>query len=62
MHCEHVGIVKMKGLGENERNYVWCIDKDIEKTVRNCKECSRFQNNPKPVPLHHWEPSEEPFQ
>lgn len=61
LHSGHVGIAKMKGL---DRNYVWWqgIDNDIEKIVRNCRECSRFQNDPKPVPLHHWEPTDEPFQ
>ncbi|XP_029172380.1 uncharacterized protein K02A2.6-like [Nylanderia fulva] len=52
---------RMKALA---RNYVWWqgIDLEIEKTVRSCKECSRVQNNPKPAPLHHWEPTEEAFQ
>jgi len=61
LHLGHIGIVRMKALA---RNYVWWqgIDVDIEKTVRSCKECSRVQNNPKPVPLHHWEPTEEAFQ
>lgn len=51
----------MKGLG---RNYIWWrgIDKDIENTVQNCKECSRRMNNPKSMSWHHWEPAEEPFQ
>jgi len=61
LHMGHMGMVKMKGLA---RNYVWWqgIDLEIEKMVRNCKECSRVQNNPKPVPVHHWEPTEEAFQ
>jgi len=61
LHSGHIGIVKMKGLG---RNYVWWkgMDRDIENAVQSCKECTRFQNNPKPVPLHHWEPTIEPFQ
>jgi len=61
LHLGHMGIVKMKGLA---RNYVWwqSIDSEIEKTVRNCKECSRVQNNPKPAPVHHWEPTDEAFQ
>ncbi|XP_029157207.1 uncharacterized protein K02A2.6-like [Nylanderia fulva] len=59
--ASHIGIVRMKALA---RNYVWWqgIDLEIEKTVRSCKECSRVQNNPKPAPLHHWEPTEEAFQ
>ncbi|XP_029177646.1 uncharacterized protein LOC114945558 [Nylanderia fulva] len=61
LHLGHIGIVRMKALA---RNYVWWqgIDLEIEKTVRSCKECSRVQNNPKPAPLHHWEPTEEAFQ
>ncbi|KMQ86948.1 hypothetical protein RF55_13921 [Lasius niger] len=61
LHAGHIGIVRMKGLG---RNYVWWrgMDRDIENAVQSCKECSRFQNNPRPVPLHHCEPTVEPFQ
>jgi len=61
LHLGHMGIVKMKGLA---RNYVWWqgIDLEIEKMVRNCKECSRVQNNPKPAPVHHWESTKEAFQ
>ncbi|XP_018395972.1 PREDICTED: uncharacterized protein K02A2.6-like, partial [Cyphomyrmex costatus] len=61
LHLGHIGIVRMKALA---RNYVWWqgIDLEIEKTVRSCKECSRVQNNPKPAPLHHWEPTEEAFE
>jgi len=35
---------------------------EIEKTIRNCKECNRVENNPKPAPVHHWEPTDEDFQ
>lgn len=28
----------------------------------SCVECSKFQNNPKPVPSHLWEPAQEPFE
>lgn len=61
LHSGHMGIVKMKALS---RNYVWWkgVDKDIESTVGSCRECNRFQKNPKQISFHQWEPTEEPFE
>lgn len=61
LHSGHTGIVRMKGLS---RNYVWWkgIDKDIEAIAGSCTECNKYQNDPKRVSSHQWEPAQEPFE
>ena len=54
LHEVHPGINRMKALA---RSYVWWpgIDKDIELTVKSCKECCTNQSNPASAPSHPWE-------
>lgn len=61
LHTAHFGLFKMKGLA---RSYCWwnTIDKDIEKLNRECYNCKKIMNNPKPVTNHPWERVDEPFQ
>ena len=53
LHEGHPGITRMKSLA---RMYVWWpgIDRDIEKSVRQCQECQAVQSSPPPAPLHPW--------
>lgn len=53
LHIGHFGIVKMKSLA---RSYCWWpgIDQDIEKLSKNCIQCNKCKNNPKPV-SHFWQ-------
>ena len=61
LHEVHPGISRMKSLA---RSYVWwpCIDKDIERTVKSCKECCVNQNNPSAAPVHPWEAPKDPWE
>ena len=61
LHEGHVNMAKMKGLG---RGYTWwpLMDKDIERTVKECDGCQRVANNPSQVPLHRWEYPASPSQ
>ena len=61
IHEEHQGIVRSKAIA---RSFVWWpnIDGDIENFVKNCKNCSENQNNPKPVKHHPWESPRYPWQ
>ena len=58
LHEAHTGMVKMKAIA---RSYVWWhgIDKDIETTVKSCRNCCLIQNNPKKVVTHFWEKPKE---
>ena len=61
IHEGHIGIVKMKGLA---RPYVWWpnLDKDIERTERECDGCQEIVRNPISAPLHRWEFPSQPWQ
>lgn len=61
LHSTHVGIVKMKALA---RNYCWWenIDKDIEQTVKSCKECCDVQKSITKAPVHFWDQPAEKWQ
>ncbi|GBP51891.1 Uncharacterized protein K02A2.6 [Eumeta japonica] len=60
LHTAHTGMVKMKALA---RSYVWWknIDSDIERMVKECKDCCLMQKNPVKVPVHIWEYPKEPW-
>lgn len=53
LHNTHLGIVKMKSIA---RSYVYWpqIDADIEKAVKNCKECLSNRDAPPKSILHTW--------
>ena len=54
LHATHVGITKMKQLAR--RYCTWKnIDKDIEKLVKSCQECSKVKHSPAKAPVHHWD-------
>ena len=61
LHEVHPGINRMKALA---RSYVWWpgIDADIERTVRNCRECQLHQSKPAAAPPHFWEYASEPWE
>ena len=61
LHEVHPGINRMKALA---RSYVWWpgIDKDIELTVKSCKECCTNQNNPASVPPDPCETPSKPWE
>ena len=54
LHEQHPGISRMKSIA---RRVVWWpgLDKDIEKTVKECPESKHDQNTPPLAPLHPWE-------
>ena len=53
LHEGHPGITRMKALS---RMYVWWpgISSDIEKSVRQCRECQEVQSSPPAAPLNPW--------
>ena len=57
IHEGHIGIVKMKGVA---RPYVWWpnLDKDIERTARECEGCQEIARNP----ISHSEISDDAGQ
>ena len=61
LHEVHPGINRMKALA---RSYVWWpgIDGDIERTVRNCRECQLHQSKPAAAPAHSWEYASKPWE
>ena len=61
LHLSHPGIVRMKQLAHS---YDWWprIDKDIEKTVRECNGCQLQQKQPSSALLHPWEGPARPWQ
>ena len=60
LHGGHPGISKMKSLA---RMYVWWpgIDDDIEKAVRQCRECQEVQSAPPKAPLNPWKWPSRPW-
>ncbi|KYN05031.1 Uncharacterized protein K02A2.6 [Cyphomyrmex costatus] len=54
LHKTHVGITKMKQLAR--RYCIWKgIDRDIENTVKSCRNCAEVKASPAKAPVHHWE-------
>ena len=53
LHEAHPGIARMKRLA---RVYAWWpgIDTELEKCVKECKECQTQQKTPPVTPLHPW--------
>ena len=53
LHVAHPGMVRMK---EVVRSYVWWpnLDRDIERTVRNCTSCQQVRNLPSVAPVMPW--------
>ena len=45
------------------RSFVWWpnIDRDIENTVKNCRNCQMNKNNPIKAPIHPWEWTNKPW-
>lgn len=60
LHVAHPGIERMKALA---RCYVWWpkIDADITSLVNTCHECQMSRHVPPRAPVHHWEPSKDPW-
>ena len=60
LHEAHPGITKMKSLA---RLYVWWpgIDKEIEKSVKQCRKCQQTQVLPPSAPLHPWKWPSRPW-
>lgn len=61
LHETHLGIVKMKQLA---RRYVYwpCIDRDIERLVKECQPCALTRANPPKAPVHPWDQPEENWE
>ena len=53
LHCNHLGITKMKALA---RNYLWWphLDADLEEICRSCQECCLNAAQPPSAPAHPW--------
>ena len=60
LHEGHPGITRMKSLA---RTYVWWpgLDKDIEKSVRQCNACQETQATPPVAPLNPWKWPSRPW-
>ena len=45
------------------RSFAWWpnIDRDIENTVKNCRNCQMNKNNPIKAPIHPWEWTNKPW-
>ena len=58
LHNCHPGVSQMKALS----SFVWWpnIDRDIENTVKNCRNCQMNKNNPIKAPIHPWEWTNKP--
>ena len=54
LHNCHPGVSRMEALS---RSFAWWpnIDRDIENTVKNCRNCQMNKNNPIKAPIHPWE-------
>ena len=54
LHNCHHRVSQMKALS---RSFVWWpnIERDIENTVINCRNCQVNKNNPIKAPIHPWE-------
>lgn len=61
LHVGHLGMSKMKSVA---RSCVWWpgLDKDIEKTCRDCTACMTNSNDPQVVNHHPWLPTSRPYQ
>lgn len=60
LHAGHRGMVAMKKCA---RSYVWWpgIDKVIEETVRQCRECQATQKSPPKAPIPTWDRPQTPW-
>ncbi len=60
LHKGHPGITRMK---LPACMYVWWpgLDKDIEKSVRQCGACQEVQSSPPAAPLHPWKWPSRPW-
>ena len=60
LHDGHPGISRMKGIA---RSIAWWsgLDKNIEKTVKECAQCQQHQKAPALSPLHPWEWPDRPW-
>ncbi|XP_037521381.1 uncharacterized protein K02A2.6-like [Rhipicephalus sanguineus] len=60
LHAGHRGMVAMKKCA---RSYVWWpgIDKVIEETVRQCRECLSTQKSPPKAPIPSWDRPKTPW-
>ena len=60
LHETHQGTSRMKSLA---RCYIWWpgLDKEIEDTVRKCKECQEHSTFPPQTPIHPWECPSTPW-
>ena len=54
LHEGHPGICRMKSL---PHSVAWWprIDADLERMVKDCRECQINRKSPAPAPLHPWE-------
>ncbi|KAL1479769.1 hypothetical protein MTO96_051602 [Rhipicephalus appendiculatus] len=60
LHAGHRGMVAMKKCA---RSYVWWpgIDKVIEETARQCRECQSTQKSPPKAPIPTWDRPQTPW-
>ena len=60
LHDTHHGIVRMKSLA---RGYLWWpkIDLDLERCVKLCSECQKYQKKPAQAPLNVWKWPDRPW-
>ena len=61
LHEAHLGIVKMKAIA---RSFVWWpkLDKAIEETAKDCRNCQQIQHVPPLTVLHPWIWPSKPWQ
>ncbi|KAG0720105.1 Transposon Tf2-6 polyprotein [Chionoecetes opilio] len=60
LHLGHLGMQRMKQLARTAV-YWPNIDRDIEKTSRNCSSCAQHQNKPAKPAIHPWMLPEKPW-
>ena len=60
LHEAHPGVTKMKSF---THLYVWWpgLDKEIEKSVNQCRKCQETQSSPPSAPLHPWKWPSRPW-
>ena len=60
LHDCHPGVSQMKALS---RSFVWLpnIDRDIDNTVKNCRNCQMNKNNPIKATIHQWKWTNKPW-
>ena len=61
LHEAHLSIVKMKAIA---RSFVWWpkLDKAIEETAKDCRNCQQIQHAPPLTVLHPWIWPSKPWQ